>query len=235
MKYYLCYSFIGDFMKKLINTNNIAKSLIVFLLFVFSAYFAYIPMIIFNIDRPTTGITILLNLFSNVLLCFILFMIYRKEIIKEWKIFSKNKLDCINSGFKYWFIGLLIMVISNYIINSVIGESGKKKKKIVQSWINYMPGVMLLSAGVIAPINEEITFRKAFRNVFKNKWIFAIFSGLIFGLLHVIDSSQYLYILPYGILGFMFALAYDETKTIFTPLCYHMFHNIVLTLISILL
>lgn len=222
-------------MKKLIDTNNIAKSLLVFLLFVFSAYFAYIPMIIFNIERLTTGITILLNLFSNVLLCFILFMIYRKELIKEWKIFSKDKLGCINTGFKYWFIGLLIMVISNYVINSIAGQTGSENEKIVQSWISYMPGVMLLSAGVIAPINEEITFRKAFRNVFKNKWIFATSSGLVFGLLHVIDSAQYLYILPYGILGFMFALAYDETKTIFTPLFYHMFHNIVLTLISIFL
>ena len=98
-----------------------------------------------------------------------------------------------------------------------------------------MPAVMLLNAGILDPFNEEMTFRKAFRNVFNNKWIFALTSGLVFGFLHVVESSQYLYILPYGIMGFMFALAYDETKTIFTPLIYHIFHNTVLTLISIYL
>ena len=220
-------------MKKYIDTKNIFKSIIVFLLFVYSAYFAYIPMLLFNIDKPSTNMVILLNCFSNVLLFFIFFMIYRNELRKEWKIFSNNKLNCINAGFKYWFSGLLIMVLTNYIINSIMGFKGAENEQIVQSWITNMPYLMLFNVGLIAPFNEEITFRKAFRNVFKKKWMFAILSGFIFGLLHVIEAGQYIYILPYGILGFMFCLAYDETKTIFTPLCYHMFHNIVLTLISI--
>lgn len=222
-------------MKKYINTNSLLKSIGVFLLFIYSAYFALIPVALFNLKNPNIVINTLLNLFSNLLLFLFLFLLYRKELNKEWKIFSQNKLECINSGFKYWFLGLIIMVLSNYLINYKLGMSGSENEKLVQKMIESMPAVMLLNAGLLAPFNEELTFRKAFRNVFTNKWIFALTSGLIFGFLHVVESAQYLYILPYGIMGFMFALAYDETKTIFTPLIYHVFHNTVLTLISIYL
>ena len=222
-------------MKKYVDTKNIIKSTVVFILFFMSVYFAYIPMILFNIEKPSTNILILLNCFSNVVLFFIFFLIYRKDLRKEWKIFSNNKLKCINTGFKYWFSGLLIMVFTNYIINTFMGYKGAENEQIVQSWISNMPYLMLFNVGLLAPFNEEITFRKTFRDVFKNKWMFAIISGFIFGLAHVAEAEQYIYILPYGILGLMFCLAYDETKTIFTPLCFHMFHNIAITLISILL
>ena len=90
------------------------------------------------------------------------------------------------------------MVLSNYLINYKLGMSGSENEKLVQKMIESMPAVMLLNAGILAPFNEEMTFRKAFRNVFTNKWLFALSSGLIFGFLHVVESAQYLYILPYG-------------------------------------
>ena len=159
-------------MKKYINTNSLLKSIGVFLLFIYSAYFALIPVALFNLKNPNIVINTLLNLFSNLLLFLFLFLLYRKELNKEWKIFSQNKLECINSGFKYWFLGLIIMVLSNYLINYKLGMSGSENEKLVQKMIESMPAVMLLNAGLLAPFNEELTFRKAFRNVFTNKWIF---------------------------------------------------------------
>ena len=44
---------------------------------------------------------------------------------------------------------------------------------------------------------------------------------------------DYLYIIPYGALGGAFALAYYETKTVFTSMSFHMIHNIILVLMSI--
>ena len=75
-------------MKKYINTNSLLKSIGVFLLFIYSAYFALIPVALFNLKNPNIVINTLLNLFSNLLLFLFLFLLYRKELKKEWKIFS---------------------------------------------------------------------------------------------------------------------------------------------------
>ena len=96
--------------------------------------------------------------------------------------------------------------------------------------------MMILTAGVLAPFNEEIVFRKTLYDIFDNKWLFAFFSFLLFGGAHVMGGTSlvdYLYIIPYGALGGAFALAYYETKTVFTSMSFHMIHNIILVLMSI--
>ena len=225
-------------MKKYINKKQIIKSIIAFCLFYFSSLFQLIPVYLFHIKNSNTTLGILLNMFSNIVLLGILYFMYRKEIKDEWKIFKKNPLDNINTGCIYWFIGLIIMVVSNLIINRFIAGGIANNENTVQAMIKTLPWMMLINAGFIAPINEEITFRKAFKNVFKSKWLFVLMSGLIFGFLHVVGSDsigQYLYIIPYGTLGACFALAYYKTKTIFTSMFLHMFHNTTLILMSIIL
>ena len=225
-------------MRKIINKRNIFKSTIILFLFLFSSYFQLIPIRIFNIKSGTPTLNVLLNMFSNIILMGIFYYIYRKEINEEWKIFNKNPLDNINTGCIYWFIGLIIMVVSNLIINRFVTGSMADNENTVQSMIKTLPWMMVINAGLIAPFNEEITFRKAFKNVFKNKWLFAMISGLVFGYLHVAGADslgQYLYIIPYGTLGVCFALAYYKTNTIFTSLFLHMFHNTLLILMSIFL
>ena len=64
----------------------------------------------------------------------------------------------------------------------------------------------------------------------------AIASGLIFGFLHVMGSSnplEYLYIIPYGSLGFFFALTCYETNNIYPSICMHAIHNSALIILSI--
>ncbi len=144
----------------------------------------------------------------------------------------------LDIGMKYWLIGLLLMMISNITINLILKTGIADNEQAVQKMITSLPWIMLLSAGVIAPFNEEILFRKCFRDTFKNNTIFILTSGIIFGLLHVSTAeafSQFIYILPYSFLGFSFALMYIKTKSVFISMSMHMIHNTILTLISILL
>ena len=103
--------------------------------------------------------------------------------------------------------------------------------------ISALPWAMLIDAGLLAPFIEEIIFRKCFRNIIKNDTIFVIASGLVFGGMHVINSSNpigYLFIIPYGCLGVAFALMYKKTNSVYTSIFAHMLHNSILTLLSIL-
>ncbi len=222
---------------KFINVKELLKGILIFILFYFSSLFQLIPITLFNIKRTTSN-SIILSTFSNICLLIILIIIYRRELIKEFKLFKKNLLENLDTGIKYWLIGLLVMMISNIIITYILGLNQAQNEQAVQKMINKMPIMMLITAGFIAPITEEITFRKTFKNMFLNKYLFIILSGLVFGSMHVITSYsnplELLYIIPYGSLGMTFAAMYYKTDTIYTSISMHMLHNTILTLVSIL-
>ena len=227
-------------MKELDNKIKlIIKGFIVFCIFYFSVYLQYIPVKLLNLDVKTlsTSMKVVLSCFSTIILVFIFFLIYRKDLKKEFKIFWKNKEDYMDTGIRYWIIGVLIMFATNIILNFVFKAGGANNEKAVQTLIKSFPLLMLIDAGILSPFNEEIVFRKTLKDIFKNKWLFIIFSFILFGGAHVISSAKtltdYLYIIPYGTLGASFAYAYYKTDNIFTSISLHMMHNIILILISI--
>lgn len=214
------------------------KGALVFLLFCFIDYIEYIPLILLRIKTISGALAVILNTMKNVILAGILFIVYRKDLLREWDIFKANAVDNLDTGTKYWFLGLVGMIVSNTLINLLFKTGAAGNEQAVQSYINYLPWLMLINAGIIGPFCEEIVFRKAFKDVFKNKWAFVIMSGFVFGLLHVIGSYNswvdILFIFPYGFLGSAFAMAYYETDTIFTSYFLHFFHNTILILSSII-
>lgn len=176
--------------------------------------------------------------FYYILITLILIFLFRKSLKKEWLEFKKNWKQFIKIGFSFWLKGFLLMIISNLIIVSISGNiaGNEETNRLVMT---QMPLYAILVMGFFGPFIEEIAFRKSFRPGFKNKYAFATFSALIFGGLHVISGfdsltltnilnnwQQLLYIVPYGSLGFFFALAYYETDNIFTSFSIHSFHNL---------
>ncbi len=218
---------------------EICKGLVTFLIFYFSSYLQVIPIAIFNIDvnNYTTTDLAIVNTFTDLILVLILIILYFKELRKEFKTFKDNWKMNMDTAFKYWFLGLMIMCISNIAISIITSLGTSSNEQAVQGLISSTPYLMLFTAGILAPIAEEITFRKGVSKIFKNKWVYATASGLIFGFLHVMGSSnplEYLYIIPYGSLGFFFALTYYDTKSIYPSIIMHAIHNSALVLLSII-
>ena len=217
---------------------EICKGLLTFLIFYFSSYLQIIPIMLFNIDvnnYKAEDLTII-NAFAEFVLVIILILLYFKELKKEFKVFKENIKGNLDIAFKYWFIGLIIMCASNIIIGLLTPLNTSSNEQTVQTLVSVTPYLMLFTAGILAPIAEEITFRKGVFKIFKNKWVFATASGLIFGFLHVVGSSnilEYLYIIPYGSLGFFFALTCYDTKSIYPSIIMHAVHNSALILLSI--
>ena len=91
---------------------------------------------------------------------------------------------------------------------------------------------------ILAPFMEELLFRGIIRKVFNNGYLFIIISGLIFGILHVIDDfkspKELLYILVYSVLGFFMAGVYKKTNNIFTNMLFHFTQNALAVLAMIL-
>ena len=219
---------------------NILKSIIVFTIFFNSTLLHYLVAIIlgFNINKITTSDSVIISSISNIIMIIIFIFIYKKDLIKEFKIFKKDLNNNLNTGLSWWVVGLTIMIISNLIIGVVFKGGGADNEKSVQALINSLPWLMVINAGFLAPFVEEIVFRKSLKNVISNKKIFVILAFLLFGGAHVYTSAtnitDWLYIIPYGALGATFAIAYNKSNTFFTPLLMHVFHNTILVLLSVL-
>ncbi len=214
----------------------IIRGVLVFLLFWFSSLFQYIPISFFHWDTKTLTPQqiVLLSVFSSLIITFILFFVYRRELKKEFLIYKKNFAENFDIGFKYWMIGFLIMMVSNAILVFLLKAGSAGNQQIVQKMVDALPWLMLIDTAIIAPFNEEIVFRKTIKDAVSSKWLFVAISFVLFGGAHVISTASsfldYLYIIPYGALGGAFALAYWDTDSVFTSMVMHMIHNSVLTI-----
>ena len=227
-----------DFLEKNFNFKNFIKSISIIYIYFCSNIFVLIPAKIFNFNLNNLSLNQLtyLNIYISVILVLIIFGFYFKDLIKEFKSFTKNFLNNFDIGIKYWLLGLAVMFISNIILLTIFKSSGANNEAAVQSLIKANPAVMGLYTCLLAPFIEEIIFRKTLKDFIKNKWILVIISFLFFGGAHVLSMAKtftdLLYIIPYGALGATFAYAYYKTDTVFTTVTFHIIHNTVLFLIS---
>lgn len=220
--------------------KNLIRLVVALLLFFCSSIFAYIPIYLFNIDIENINDTTYyaLQLFCNFILALILFLMYRRELIEDAKKFVKNFWDNADVAVRYWVVGLVVMAISNILISSLTPSKVATNEAGVQEIITTVPMIAFFLTTFVAPFTEEMIFRKSFKDVLKNKYLYILVSGFVFGFLHVISviNSPYdlLYIIPYGSLGIAFATICYKTDNIFSSIFVHMLHNGVLTLMSII-
>lgn len=150
-------------------------------------------------------------------------IVYHKRLINDFKNFKK---DNINIALRNWLMGLGIMILSNIIITFIIGDIAANENANRELLTKY-PISNFISMIFIGPLIEEITFRASFKKAFSKWYTFAGFTALIFGLAHIAKFNllEFLFIIPYGALGFFFAKALYETDNIYTSFIAHMIHN----------
>ena len=222
-----------------VNIKNKFKPTILFIvLFLLMLIFPYIPLEIFRIDLATLSFNykVLYNFMCDIGFMIILFMIYKNELIIKFKEYFKNFRENINTTFKYYLIGFLVMIISNIVIVLFFKNASANNEETVRTLIDKAPLYMIFSVSIYAPFVEEIIFRKgikdsvmAFSNNKFTKYLFILISGILFGSMHVIGSVtsvyDYLYIIPYSALGISFAALLYKTDNIFSTITIHSIHN----------
>lgn len=221
-----------------IKIKEIIKFILIFLL-----YLLYSDIIIIILTKLGVNIKVLPNnlkiaimFLINLSLMIMLFIFYSKSIKENLKDLKLNFKSYIKDNFKYYVIGLLIMIISNIIISFFI-EGNSTNETLIREYISIMPIYMIFSSCIYAPFTEEMVFRKSLRNCFNNKVLYILLSGLIFGSMHLLSASnlvELVFLIPYSALGCAFAYMYYKTNNIFVPMTFHMMHNTIIVLNYIL-
>lgn len=216
-------------------TINVVKCIFLFLLFF---TISAIPVLIFRIDinKFNDLDKVIYSLSCSLLFLSIIMLCYRKTLVKDFKPYFKNFGKNFENSFKYYLVGVGVMIFSNLIITLLFQGDLSTNETTVRSYINASPLLMAIDISFYAPLAEELLFRKSIRDVVKNKWLYIFISGFIFGGMHVIGTEGLiglLYLIPYCSLGFTFAYIYAKTDNIYSSIMLHFMHN-TLTLILLL-
>lgn len=220
--------------------EKLPKMLLTICLFVAELLYSYCVVLVlqhFGIDITTYSNTLKYQIIIGIDLSFmfILFLLYRKTLLKDITLYIKYFIKNISTGTKYWIIGLCIMMLSNIIISHYF-PGGSANEEAVQNIIKQVPIYMVFSTIIYAPFVEELIFRKSIRDIIGNDYLYIIISGLTFGFVHTLAGStlhELIYIIPYGALGSCFAIMHVKTKNIYTSMTFHMIHNAIIVFISI--
>ena len=127
-----------------------------------------------------------------------------------------------------------VIAVAGTVINQLV--SGNQMSMNDQAIFGLTAGIkegflpfticFLLAIGIIAPIIEELVFRGLASQIFfsgGNKWLAAIVTSLIFGILHATNLIEWI---MYTSLGVVFYLAYARRRNIKDSILLHMINNI---------
>ncbi len=217
--------------------------LTIFLFIMNTIYSSLIYLILKKLGIDILNVNTNLKMFYLILIdlsfMIIMYLIYHKTINKDIKDYKNNFKEYFVFGFKYWLIGLGLMIISNIII-SMVYTNQSANEEIVQNILDNYPIYMIFSASIFAPFVEELIYRKSVKDIFDNKYnyLYIIVSGLLFGFVHTLanveSTMELLYIIPYGIMGSIFAYIYTKTDNILVPMSLHFIHNTITIIISLM-
>ncbi len=190
-----------------------------------------LPFQLLDIDiaKIPVYLKIIYSLCYEAILIGIVILIHLKKIRKDFILLKQNHKNYFKDCLKFWLIALFVMYVSNFIIFQI--QSGlPTNEEIIRNQFQISPIYIFISAVLFAPILEELIFRQSFRNLFQNKWLFIIISGLVFGGMHVFAGDDFsmidlLYLIPYSAPGMAFAYMLYKTDNIFVSMGFHMLHN----------
>lgn len=197
--------------------------------------YLFVPQVIgyyifksFHVDSIVAG---LIGTAFFALIILIVFYSMFKEKIKDY--FS-NFLKYFKTSLKYWALGLVVMIISNLLL-SFIFTGIAANEELNRNFVLGNPLFGFFSIVLIAPFVEEMIFRFGLRKLTGKSKYFPLISAIAFGVPHILaginsplgidDLLQFLYVIPYGALGYAFGYIYNKTDNIFTSMTAHAIHN----------
>lgn len=210
---------------KLFNFKSLLKGIGYLVLFIILPSIISIP---FNfIQNQNNLVYNLQTIITYIIISIIFILLSLKDIKHGLKTFNKQ---ILKKSLLYWLIGLIIMIVSSNIIE-FIGVELPVNEELNRGNLYEYPITQIIVSIIFAPIIEEIIFRQSFKDLSSNKHIYAIFTGLFFGLMHLPDAltntTMLIHLIPYASCGIAFGYIYKDTDNIIATMVPHSLHNLI--------
>lgn len=169
------------------------------------------------------------------LLIVIFYLIGMSWYQEEWNQFTQSKGD--QKAVSVYTVAALFtsVFILNLVLFGIFHIDTPDNQANNLAYLNADPFGFVISSLVFAPFMEETVFRGCIFAPLRKKHSFvfsALISGLSFGLLHILasflshDYNQCIYALVYSLCGFVLAVPYEKTGSVFAGMLTHMLYNL---------
>ncbi|MBC1512594.1 CPBP family intramembrane metalloprotease [Listeria booriae] len=172
------------------------------------------------------------SVFSNFIAVIIVWLLLRKQP-RSTKI-EQGQPASAGVSVIYAVLGFVALLIGQYIaiaIMSMFGVGGASQNTEMLGELARAVPLMIVFTSVLAPILEEIVFRKIIYGGLASRMnihVAAVISSLFFGLMHM-DLA---YLLVYFVIGLILCYMYTKTKRIAVPIAAHMLMNVIAMIIQ---
>lgn len=211
------------------------RNLAVFIIYAITL-FAAVPLVpiflnLFSMDEVEA--VIYGTIVSFVVGLIITYFILRKDIASERR---KNEANLSRLQIILWtafgiFLAFFSQIIANLVETTFFGvELGSENTFMIMDIARAFPLFMLIPM-VVAPILEELVFRKVlYGSLYKryNFFFAALVSAFIFGIIH--GEVEHLFV--YTLMGLVFAYIYYKTKRIIVPILVHISMNTITVIVQ---
>jgi len=159
-----------------------------------------------NVDVKVSFNSALLNFISEIIMFTLCFIFYHETFKKDFKEVKKNK-SYLKDIIKLYVGELVVSISASIVIINLANMFGlsiatsSENNMLAQKLLKSAPIFMSVGIAIIGPVYEEGIMRLGLKKGIKNKGVFAIVSGFIFGIIHVVDNLFIILTLP--ILGFL--------------------------------
>jgi len=227
---------------------NILKFLVCFLSFYFIDIIVVKILNIFGLDvtKFSDFNFLLLKFITSLIIFIILLFLYFKDIKKEFKTFkkdlNKNIWFILKMFVVFMVVKFLVSIVSTLLIKYFgydLESINSVNQQTVEAYVKISPLLMTLTSSVLAPFYEEFLFRLGIKKIIKNKYLFMIFSGLLFGLLHIFPLAEGISLtlgliqsITYVSMGIFLAYIYEKSN-IYNSIGVHFLNNLLSILFMI--
>lgn len=180
----------------------------------------------------TTGLA-LLNLGWYILTAIGFYFLYRSVIHEELKPLKEAG---VRGSLSFILQGVIVMYLVQITVGVILSFTGlfevSENQDVLVEFLNFSPLTQIavaLFGIVLAPITEELLFRRSLFNFLKTKGPVAaavlLTSGL-FGLVHAVSElSNIVVMIPYIAIGIVLQLYYIKTQSVGVTMAMHAIYN----------
>lgn len=229
--------------------KDIIKLLCCLICFFGSGYLVKFILKLFGINTGELSITwtMMLEMVLALIISSIVIVIYYKDVKKDFKEFKKRLDKNITYIIKMFLIFMIVKYVVSFVSTLIMMGLGYESEAItsvnqstIEGFVKSFPWIMVFTTSVLAPLYEETLFRLGFKKVIKNKILFVLISGFIFGIMHIFPLSDgvdltlgIMQSITYVTMGIFLAYSYQKTNNIFTSIGIHFLNNFLSVLVMI--
>lgn len=179
-----------------------------------------------------------------------LLLVYFNNVKKDYKDFKAKLNKNIGYVIKMFFVFMVVKYLSSFVSVIIMmifdmdtSSITSVNQDLIETYVKASPLLMVVSTAFLAPFYEEVLFRLGISKVVKNKYLFIIISGFLFGMMHVFPLDEGITLalgliqsISYVVMGIFLAYVYKKTNNIFISIGLHFLNNLlsVLAMINML-